>query len=72
MLLWSQVPFMPAITIPLPPLARRSPTDIAGQLNDLKTGARHRPETDLMKPVVAPMHNEDIIALAAFIGSLKP
>lgn len=55
-----------------PPLAGRSPTYIARQLNDLKTGARRGPVTDLMKPVVAPMHNVDITALAAFIGSRKP
>ncbi len=54
------------------PLAGRSPTYIARQLNDLKTGGRRGPETDLMKPVVAPMHNVDIITLAAFIGSRKP
>lgn len=56
----------------IPPLAGRSPTYIARQLNDLKTGAGRGPQTDPMKPVVASMHNEDMIALTAFIGSRKP
>lgn len=56
----------------VPPLAGRSPTYIVRQLNDFRTGARHGSKADLMKPVVASMRNEDMIALAAFLGSRQP
>ena len=55
-----------------PPLAGRSPTYIVRQLTDIRTGARHGGAVDLMTPVVAAMRNDDMIALAAFLGSLKP
>jgi cytochrome c553 len=56
----------------VPPLAGRSPTYLARQLNDFKTGARHGGNSEAMKPVVASMRNADIVALVAYIGSRKP
>ncbi len=57
---------------PAPPLAGRSPTYIVRQLNDFRTGARSGPGGAVMKAVVASMLNEDMIALAAFMGSREP
>ncbi len=42
------------------------------QLNDMKTGNRIGPWVELMKPVVAKLSQDDMIALAAFLGSLDP
>jgi len=55
-----------------PPLAGRSPTYIVRQLTDFRTGARHGQSTEPMQPVVATMRSADMIALAAYLGSLKP
>ena len=56
----------------VPPLAGRSPTYLARQLNDFRTGARRGGNSELMKPVVESMRNADVIALVAYIGSRKP
>jgi len=56
----------------LPPLAGRSPISIVRQLNDIKTGNRSGGQVELMKQVVAKLDIDDMIALAAYLGSLKP
>ncbi len=56
----------------IPPLAGRSPTYIARQLQDFKTGARTGGQAEQMAPVVAPMQASDMIALSAYLGSLRP
>lgn len=56
----------------IPPLAGRSPTYIARQLRDFRTGARTGGQADQMIPVVAPMQASDMIALSAYLGSLRP
>jgi cytochrome c553 len=52
-----------------PPLAGRSPTYIARQLVNYRSGARHGAEAQPMLAVAAPLGDRDIIALAAFMGS---
>jgi len=44
----------------------------ARQLYDFQTGARHGLWSDLMKPVVAKLSDDDILDLAAYTASLKP
>lgn len=56
----------------VPPLAGRSPTYIARQLNDFRTGARRGGAADQMVPVVASMREQDMIAIAAYIGAQRP
>ena len=58
------------------PKCRASParpaTYIFRQLNDMKTGNRSGAWVELMKPVVAKLDQDDMIALAAYLGSLDP
>ena len=56
----------------LPPLAGRSPISIVRQLNDIRTSNRSGGQVELMKQVVAKLDIDDMIALAAYLGSLKP
>jgi cytochrome c553 len=56
----------------LPPIAGRSPTYIVRQLNDMKTGARSGTSMALMQAVVEQLTIEDMIAIAAYLGSLEP
>jgi cytochrome c553 len=55
-----------------PPLAGRSPTYIVRQLYDFQTGARQGAAAAPMQAVVKSMRTADMIALAAYIGSLRP
>ena len=55
-----------------PGLAGRSPSYIYRQMFNLKTGARHGKSSELMKPVVANLTPDDMLALAAYLASLKP
>ncbi len=57
---------------PVPGIAGRSPSYLARQLNDMKVGARKGMWTQLMKPVVANLSDEDIIDIVAYTASLKP
>jgi cytochrome c553 len=57
---------------PVPGLAGRSPSYLVRQLYDLQHGARKGTWTELMKPVVAKLSDEDMIAIAAYTASLKP
>jgi cytochrome c553 len=57
---------------PVPRLAGRSPSYIARQLYDMKTGNRAGAWTPLMAPVVANLNADDILAAAAYLGSLPP
>lgn len=56
----------------VPRLAGRSPTYLVRQLYDLQHGARKGGTAELMKPVVAALTEDDMIALASYIASLKP
>ena len=56
----------------IPPIAGRSPTYIVRQFYEFKTGGRSAGASALMKQVVDKLSPEDIIALAAYVGSLEP
>lgn len=56
----------------IPGLVGRSPTFIVRQLNDFRTGARGGSHAELMAQVVTGMTNDEMIAVAAYLASLKP
>lgn len=56
----------------VPRLAGRSPSYLFRQLFDLRAGNRSGGAADLMKPVVANLTDEDMVALAAFLASRAP
>jgi cytochrome c553 len=53
----------------VPAIAGRSPSYIVRQLYDMQQGTR---ATDLMKPVVTNLSNDDMVALAAYAASRVP
>jgi cytochrome c553 len=57
---------------PVPGIAGRSPSYLARQMFDMQAGARHGEWTDLMKPVVAKLTEQDLIDLSAYVSSLTP
>jgi len=57
---------------PVPSIAGRSPSYMMRQLYDMQAGTRKGSWTGLMKPVVAPMSEEDMLNVVAYVGSLKP
>ncbi len=57
---------------PVPGLAGRSPSYLARQMYDMQHGTRNGTWTQLMKPVVANLSDEDIIDIVAYTASLKP
>lgn len=54
---------------PVPGLAGRSPSYMARQLYDMKTGTRHGLWTDLMKAVVVNLTDDDLVAIGAYLAS---
>jgi cytochrome c553 len=57
---------------PVPGLAGRSPSYLMRQMYDMQQGARSGLWTDLMKPVVAKLSEDDMLNLVAYAASLKP
>src|SRR5580700_3582333 len=57
---------------PVPGIAGRSPSYLVRQMNDMKQGARNGMWTQLMKPVVANLSDEDMLDIVAYTASLKP
>jgi cytochrome c553 len=57
---------------PVPALAGRSPSYIARQLYDMQQGTRKGLWSELMKPVVAKLTEEDMMAIAAYTSSRMP
>jgi cytochrome c553 len=57
---------------PAPPIAGRSPTYVARALYDFKGGGRNGPGAQLMKPTAAGLTLSDMVAVAAYVGSLNP
>jgi cytochrome c553 len=55
-----------------PPIAGRSPSYLARQIYDIQQGARMGPNAAMMRPVVANLTPDDIVAITAYIGSLAP
>lgn len=56
----------------LPPIAGRSPSYLARQIHDIRTGARAGPNAAQMRPVVEKLTDSDIVAIAAYLASLAP
>jgi cytochrome c553 len=56
----------------IPPIAGRSPTYLLRQLVAFRTRARQTPEGLPMQPVVDELDLGDMIAAAAYAGSLPP
>jgi cytochrome c553 len=57
---------------PVPALAGRSPSYLYRQLFDMKHGVRNGSWVELMKPVVAPLSEEDMVDIAAYAASRDP
>jgi cytochrome c553 len=57
---------------PVPGIAGRSPSYLARQMYDMQVGARRGEWTELMKPVVAKLTDEDYVSIAAYVASLTP
>jgi cytochrome c553 len=55
-----------------PPIAGFSPLYIFRQLHGLQSGARGGPSSAMMLPVVAKLDEDDMIAIAAYLGTLAP
>jgi cytochrome c553 len=56
----------------IPGIAARSPIAIVRQLNDIQAGNRTGSLAILMKAVVAKLDADDMIAIAAYVGSREP
>jgi cytochrome c553 len=56
----------------VPPLANRSPSYLARQLYDFQQGTRNGTSAPLMRPVVANLTDEDMVAITAYLASLRP
>jgi len=54
---------------PVPGIAGRSPSYLARQLYDMQHGERHGVWTELMKPVVAKLTADDMLAIVAYVSS---
>jgi len=57
---------------PVPPIAGRSPAYIVRQLYDIQQGARNGVWSALMRPVVAKLTTDDMVAIAAYTASREP
>ena len=56
----------------IPRLAGQQPLYIARQLFDIRYGSSAGKAAELMKPVVANLSEDDIIAISSYLGSLPP
>jgi cytochrome c553 len=57
---------------PVPGLAGRSPSYMARQMHDMQAGARKGEWTELMKPVVAKLTEDDLVSITAYLASRTP
>jgi cytochrome c553 len=57
---------------PVPGIAGRSPSYLARQMFDMQVGARRGEWTELMKPVVEKLTDEDFVNIVAYVASLPP
>lgn len=57
---------------PVPALAGRSPSYTMRQLFDFKTGTRRGPWGELMRPVVANLSVQELMAVSAYAASIQP
>jgi cytochrome c553 len=57
----------------VPPISGRSPSYLVRQLFDMQSGARHSSAAQPMRPqVVSKLTVDDMIAIAAYVASLRP
>ena len=56
----------------MPGLAGRSPSYLVRQMFDIKTGHRTGKRVEIMKPVMANLGTEDMLAIAAYLASRTP
>ncbi len=56
----------------VPSIAGRSPSYVVRQMFDMQGGARAGTTAQLMKPVVAKLSVEDMVAIAAYLVSVRP
>jgi len=57
---------------PVPGIAGHSPSYLVRQMYDIQQGARHGTWTELMKPVVAKLSEEEMLDIAAYVSSRVP
>ncbi|MGC2661670.1 MAG: c-type cytochrome [Bryobacteraceae bacterium] len=57
---------------PVPGIAGRSPSYLVRQLYDMQQGTRKGLWSDLMKPVVAKLSEDDMLNIAAYVASQNP
>jgi cytochrome c553 len=57
---------------PVPGLAGRSPSYLVRQMYDMQQGVRKGAWTELMKPVVSKLSEQDMLEIAAYTSSRKP
>jgi cytochrome c553 len=57
---------------PVPGIAGRSPSYLVRQLFDMQQGARKGTWSELMKPVVTKLTDEDMLNIAAYTSSRTP
>jgi cytochrome c553 len=57
---------------PVPGIAGRSPSYTVRQMFDMQQGARKGVWTELMKPVVSKLSEDDMLAIAAYTASRMP
>ena len=56
---------------PVPGIAGRSPSYLIRQIYDMQVNSRKGEWTQLMKPVVEKLNNDDLIAIGAYVASLQ-
>jgi cytochrome c553 len=56
----------------IPAIASRSPSYMMRQMWDMKMGTRKGPMTQLMKPIVANLTQDDMLNIVAYLASIKP
>jgi cytochrome c553 len=56
---------------PVPGIAGRSPSYLIRQIYDMQVDTRKGEWTQLMKPVVAKLNDDDLIAIGAYVASIK-
>jgi len=56
---------------PVPGIAGRSPSYLIRQIYDMQSGSRKGEWAQLMKPVVAKLNNDDLIAIGAYVASIQ-
>jgi cytochrome c553 len=56
---------------PVPAIAGRSPSYLIRQMYDMQVSARKGEWAQLMKPVVEKLNEDDLIAIGAYIASIR-